>query len=186
MPQYRTEEILKSLEAGEPLPDYRDMDFAVQSEVIAELAGRIDRMPDWEKVKKQLEKEKSLAKKEDRLFDEKEERKKLEKTCLISRNKFAEKANISPSHLTQFLNSSVTGTKKKGMSRDRLLSIFITLDMNILEINEWLKKFDGIDTLHASRKRDYLIMVGIEQHLELDEIDQLLREHKIEGLDNFT
>lgn len=176
---------MKSLAGGNPLPDYNKMNFVVQSETLNTLARLIDQMPDQEKVEKLLEKERSLAKKEGRFFDEMEERAKLEKTYLISRNKFAEKANISPSHLTQFLNTSVTGSKKKGMNRDRLLSILITLGMNIPEINAFLKNFDGMDTLHASRKRDYLIMMGIEQHLKLDEIDQLLLEHKIEGLDNF-
>lgn len=185
MSQMTTEEILKSIEAGNPLPDYNTMDFAVPSETLDALARLIDQMPDQEKVEQLLEKERVLAKKEGRRFDESEERNRLEKTCLISRNKFAEKANISPSHLTQFLNSSAAGAKKKGMNRDRLLSILITLGMDIPKINGFLKKFDGIDTLHASRKRDYLIMLGMEQHLELDEIDQLLREHNMEGLDNF-
>ena len=185
MTQNITEEIMKSLAGGNPLPDYNTMDFVVHSETLDTLARLIDQMPDQEKVEKLLEKERILAMKEGRFFDEMEEKAKLEKTCLISRNKFAEKANINPSHLTQFLNTSVTGSKKKGMNRDRVLSILITLDMNIPKINDFLKKFDGMDTLHASRKRDYLIMMGIEQHLELDEIDQLLRKHKIEGLDNF-
>ena len=185
MSQNITEEIMKSLAAGNPLPDYNKMDFIVQSETLDTLARLIDQMPDQEKIEKLLEKARILAKKEGRFFDELEERNKLEKSCPISRNKFAEKANISSSHLTQFLNTSVTGSKKKGMNRDRLLSILITLGLIIPEINTFLKKFDGIDTLHASRKRDYLIMMGIDQHLELDEIDQLLREHKIEGLDNF-
>lgn len=185
MAQNITEEIMKSLAAGNPLPDYSRMDFVVQAETLEELARLIDKMTDQEKVEKLLEKERIFAVKEGRAFDEREERAKLEQTCRISRNKFAERANISPSHLTQFLNSAVTGTKKKGMNRDRLLSILITLGMGIPEINGFLKKFDGMDTLHASRKRDYLIMMGIEQKLELDEIDQLLREHEIEGLDNF-
>lgn len=185
MPQNITEDIMNSLKAGKPLPDYKEVEFVAPKEIIDALARRIDNMPDEDKIKLKLEKQRTLAHKKGIPFDEATLRAQLEKTCLISRNQFAHKANINSSHLTQFLNYTTKDRKPKGMCRDRLLSILITLRMDILEINEYLKKFDGIDTLHASLKRDYLIMMGIEQHLALDEIDQLLRDHNIQGLENF-
>lgn len=185
MSQNTTEEILTSLKAGNPLPDYSEMTFSAPRELIDSLARRIDSFPDTEKINKKLEKERANAKKKGIPFDETSVRAELEKTCFLSRNKFATMANINASHLTQFLNEPAKGEKKKGMSRDRLLSVFITLGMDIAEINEYLRKFDGIDTLHARIKRDYMIMVGIEKHLVLDEIDQLLREHHLDGLENF-
>lgn len=185
MPQNITEDIMNDLRAGKPLPDYKELEFVAPEDVIDALARRIDNMPDEDKIKEKLKKQRTLAHRKGIPFDEVTVRAQLEKTELITRNRFAQKANISSSHLTQFLNSTKKGEKTKGMCRDRLLSILITLHMDIPEINEYLKKFNGIDTLHASLKRDYLIMMGIEQHLALDEIDQLLRDYNIEGLENF-
>ena len=180
-----TEELMHALKSGKPLPDYEEMEFTAPGEIIDRLARRIDSMPDQEKIKKNLEKERNLARKKGIPFDEATTRAQLEKTCFISRNKFATMANISASHLTQFLNGPAQGKKAKGMSRDRLLCIFITLGMGVTETNDFLKKFDGIDTLHASIRRDYIIMLGMEQRLSLDEIDQLLQDYQLERFENF-
>lgn len=180
-----TEELMHALESGNPLPDYEEMEFTAPGEIIDRLARRIDNMPDHEKIEKNIEKERNLARKKGIPFAETAIRSRLEKTCFISRNKFATMANISASHLTQFLNGPSEGKKAKGISRDRLLSIFITLGMGVPEANDFLKKFDGIDTLHASIRRDYIIMMGMEQHLSLDEIDQLLQDYQLEGFENF-
>lgn len=83
--------------------------------------------------------------------------------------KFAEACGLQVSHLNDFLND------KKGLGRNRLLIVCITLKMDISETQETLKHF-GQSLLYPRNQRDYLILNGIRQQLSWQDIDSILTD----------
>lgn len=92
-----------------------------------------------------------------------------------SSNQIATECNISPSQLSDFLNS------KKQMSRDKLLSIFITLEFDIEKVQKSLLHF-GASELYARNARDFIILKGIKEALSLDDINENLRKEHFDTL----
>lgn len=92
-----------------------------------------------------------------------------------SSNQIATECGISPSQLSDFLNS------KKQMSRDKLLSIFITLEFDIEKVQKSLLHF-GASELYARNARDFIILKGIKEALSLDDINENLRKEHFDTL----
>lgn len=90
-------------------------------------------------------------------------------------NKMATECHITHSHLNDFLNN------KKNMSRNKLLSLFITLGYPIAKTKQLLIRF-GYNELYARNVRDFAILKGIQDGLTLDEINETLRKDNLEPL----
>lgn len=84
-----------------------------------------------------------------------------------SRSQFSIKCGIQGSHLSDFIN------KGKRFSRDKLLTIFITLHYDCDRIQDTLK-YLGEATLYARNKRDRRIIKAISDQKSLCETDQFL------------
>lgn len=67
------------------------------------------------------------------------------------------------------------------MSRDKLLSIFITLQFNIEKVQKSLLRF-GLSELYPRNARDFLILKGIKDELSLDDINENLRKEHLDTL----
>lgn len=93
----------------------------------------------------------------------------------FSINRISTECGIQPSHLSDFLNN------KKKMSRDKLLSIFITLKYNIPRTNRQLLRF-GYHELYSRNMRDFIILTGIRDQLSLDEINTNLEKERLKTL----
>lgn len=87
-----------------------------------------------------------------------------------SMNQFADECYLHHSHLYDFLNG------KKGLSRDRLLVIFLNLNYSYDEICHMLRCFRQ-PQLYPRDRRDYLILLGIQKKLSVDEINQELERN---------
>jgi len=82
-------------------------------------------------------------------------------------NAMASACYITQSQLNDFLNG------KKQMSRDKLLSVFITLGYSITKVQRFLRRF-GYGELYTRNQRDYIILMGIRDNIGLDEINEKL------------
>ena len=85
----------------------------------------------------------------------------------LSGNKFAEMCDIRSSHLHEFLH----GTKK--LSRDNLIVVCIVLRLNIQDTRKILKSLIQAD-FYPKNERDFEIMCGIRQKMDLDSINDML------------
>lgn len=85
-------------------------------------------------------------------------------------NQFADECYLHHSHLYDFLNG------KKQLTRDRLLVVFFNLNYTYNEICRMLRSFHQ-PQLYPRDKRDYLIILGIQQNLSVDEINQNLERN---------
>ena len=92
-----------------------------------------------------------------------------------SMNKLASECSISQSHLSDFLNN------KKKLNRNKLLSIFITLGYDINKTQKSLMRF-GISKLYPRDMRDFIIMKGIQNHYNLDSINENLGKENLDTL----
>lgn len=90
-------------------------------------------------------------------------------------NKFAETCGIYPSHFHDFLKG------KKNLSRDKLIIVCITLQLNIKESRELLKRLIQAD-FYPKNKRDFEIMCCIRQRKGLNEINETLFQMGLEPL----
>lgn len=87
-----------------------------------------------------------------------------------SLNQFADECYLHHSHLYDFLNG------KKQLGRDRLLIVFLNLNYDYSEICQMLRRFHQ-PQLYPRDKRDYLIMICIQKHLSVDELNQELERN---------
>lgn len=90
-------------------------------------------------------------------------------------NRIAMECYITPSQLSDFLNN------KKQMSRDKLLSLFITLGYPIAKTKQLLIRF-GYNKLYTRNVRDFVILKGIQEQQNLNEINERLRKEALEPL----
>lgn len=84
-----------------------------------------------------------------------------------SLSRFADECSIQHSHLYDFLNG------KKQLGRDRLLTLFLNLDYSYSEICQMLRCFHQ-PQLYPRNRRDYLLLLCIQNNLSVDEINQEL------------
>lgn len=91
-------------------------------------------------------------------------------TAGYSLSQFADECYLHHSHLYDFLNG------KKKLSRDRLLTVFLNLDYNYSEICRLLRRFHE-PQLYPRDSRDYLIMICIQKHFSVDELNQELERN---------
>jgi len=87
----------------------------------------------------------------------------------------ADECYITPSQLYDFLNG------KKQMSRDKLLSVFITLGYPITKIQKLLTRF-GYSELYTRNQRDYIILIGIQESVGTDGINERLKKESLKML----
>lgn len=92
------------------------------------------------------------------------------KSIGYSLSRFADECGIQHSHLYDFLNG------KKQLSRDRLLVLFFNLNYSYSEICQLLRCFHQ-PQLYPRDKRDYLILLCIQNKLSVDEINQELERN---------
>lgn len=97
------------------------------------------------------------------------------KSAGYSINSMASECYITPSQLHGFLKG------KKQMSRDKLLSVFITLDYSITRTQKLLIRF-GYGELYTRNLRDFIILEGIKDKIGLDEINEKLEAESLESL----
>lgn len=87
-----------------------------------------------------------------------------------SLSRFADECYLCHSHLYDFLNG------KKQLGRDRLLVLFLNLNYSYTEICRLLRHFSQ-PQLYPLEKRDYVILLGMQNHLNVDEINQELERN---------
>jgi len=92
-----------------------------------------------------------------------------------SLNSVAKEANVSVSHLSDFLQ----GTKQ--FDRDHLLRVLITLSFDLPTINSMLDRFH-VNRLYPKDQRDYFIICGIMEGKNLNEIDEILERENLPSL----
>ena len=93
----------------------------------------------------------------------------ITKNSKYSINQIATECNITPSHLSDFLND------KKNMNRDKILSLLIVLGYDITKTRQFLTGL-GYNGLYARNVRDFIILNGIKDKLPLDKINEKLKE----------
>lgn len=92
-------------------------------------------------------------------------------------SKFAIACEMSPSHLNEFLNG------KKQLSRNKLISICITLRYDIKTARQILRSLGDSD-LYSRKRRDFEILNCIRQGKSLDETNEILMESGFDILDD--
>lgn len=90
-------------------------------------------------------------------------------------NSMAAECYITQSQLHDFLNG------KKKMSRNKLLSVFITLGYPIKKIQKLLTRF-GYSELYTRNARDYIILIGIRDNIGVDRINERLEKESLDTL----
>lgn len=83
--------------------------------------------------------------------------------------------SIEKSQFSRFMN----GDDQKGLGRDSLLQILITLGYPLPKIRTTLHRL-GLPDLYARNRRDYFIIQGIAKGMSLDELNVRLND---EGYD---
>lgn len=85
-------------------------------------------------------------------------------------SKFATASDLTPSQLNEFLNG------KKGLGRNKLIGICITLNCTIQETRNILHRLGSTD-LYSRNRRDFEILNCIQQGKSLDETNEILRKN---------
>lgn len=123
-----------------------------------------------DEIFKRIDEGKPISKEEIDFVEPKQLREELSRDIIkagYSINAMASECYITQSQLNDFLNG------KKQMSRDKLLSVFITIGYSVTEVQSLLRRF-GYGELYTRNQRDYIILMGIRDRAELDKINEKL------------
>ncbi len=92
----------------------------------------------------------------------------------ISNKQMATKMGISESLISKTLNG-------ERMTRDNLIKIAVTLEMELVELNQ-LMKYYNYSTLYVKDERDQIILHGFINRYSIDKINSNLKQHRIKQL----
>lgn len=92
-----------------------------------------------------------------------------------SREKGIKEAQISSAQMCDFMKG------KKGLGRDAQIRLYLSLGYSYEYANTLLHRFNQKD-LYPKDKRDFEIIQAFENHLTVDELDELLIGEGLDGI----
>ncbi len=92
----------------------------------------------------------------------------------MSNKQLATKLGISESLMSKILNG-------ERMTRDNLIKIAVTLEMELIELNQ-LMKYYNYSTLYVKDERDQIVLHGFLNRYSIEKINSNLKQHRIKQL----